>query len=109
MMKKSDGVGLSANQVGLDLRIFVAEHRNNFFAVVNPTIVKFSKETEFMEEGCLSVPGIFVEKERALFVTLEGFDPNGKKLKLKASGVLARIFQHETDHLNGKLIADLKK
>lgn len=108
MMKKSDGVGLSANQVGLNLRIFVAEYRNRFFAVINPKIIKFSKESEILEEGCLSVPGVFVEKERAMFVTLEGFDLNGKKLKLKASGVLARIFQHETDHLNGKLIADIK-
>jgi len=108
-MKRAGGVGLSANQVGLDWRVFVAESGNKFFAVFNPKITKMSAETEELEEGCLSVPELFIPLKRALRVTLEGVDWNGKRIKIKASGVLARIFQHETDHLNGKLILDYVK
>lgn len=108
-MKTSGGVGLSGNQVGLDWRVFVAESDNVFFVVFNPKITKFSEEQEELEEGCLSVPKIFIPLKRAFRVTLEGYDWNGKKIKMKASGVLARILQHETDHLNGKLILDYIK
>jgi len=108
-MIRSGGVGLSGNQVGLDWRVFVAESDNIFFAVFNPKITKFSEEQEELEEGCLSVPKVFIPLKRSYRVTLEGSDWNGKKIKLKASGVLARILQHETDHLNGKLILDYVK
>jgi len=105
-MKLADGVGLSANQVGLDWRLFVAEYNKKFYVVFNPEITKKSEDTEALEEGCLSVPDVFMEVERPKSVTLEGNDRAGKKIKIKAFGVLARIFQHETDHLNGKLITD---
>jgi len=105
-MKLNDGVGLSANQVGLDWRMFVAEYNKKFYVVFNPVIAKKSDAMEALEEGCLSVPETFVEVSRPKSVTLEGNDRSGKKIKIKAFGVLARIFQHETDHLNGKLITD---
>lgn len=106
VMKRAGGVGLSGNQVSLDWRVFIAEANNEFLVVFNPKIVKFSSEHEELEEGCLSVPDVFIPLKRAFRVTLEGFDWNGKKIKIKASGVLARIFQHEVDHLNGRLITD---
>ncbi len=80
-----------------------------FFAIFNPQIVKFSEEKILMEEGCLSVPGIWGGVERPEKITLVGFDKNGKKLKIKAWGLLARIFQHEIDHLNGILFIDKAK
>ena len=105
-MKLSDGVGLSANQIGLNLNCFVAEVENKFYAVFNPKITKLSQEAEDMEEGCLSVPNNFGVVNRADKVWLEGLDANGKKVKFKVWGFLARVFQHEVDHLNGTLFID---
>ncbi len=114
IMKKADGVGLSANQVGLPYRMFVAQVPDSqgqvkFYAIFNPEIVKQSKETEIVEEGCLSVPRKFGSVERRYRLTLTGFDMRGKKLKINAWGLLARVFQHETDHLEGKLFVDKAK
>lgn len=106
LMKVSQGVGLSANQAGLDWRMFVAEYRNKFYVMFNPVITKKSEETSTLEEGCLSVPEEYVEIERSEVITIEALDRKGKKVKIRAFGILARIFQHETDHLNGKLITD---
>ena len=110
-MKKADGVGLSANQIGLPFRMFVAQVPNaqgkpKFYAVFNPEITKISKETEILEEGCLSVPETWGPVERHYRLTLTGEDVNGKKLKIKAWDLLARVFQHELDHLNGGLFVD---
>lgn len=109
IMKEADGVGLSANQIGLDIKVFVARFENKFYAVFNPKITKESSEKVELEEGCLSVPGAFGEVARADKITLEGFDMNGKKLKIKAWGFLAQIFQHEVDHLEGILFTDKYK
>ncbi len=106
IMKQAQGIGLSANQIGLDLKVFVAQPEKKFYAVFNPEIIKESGETVSMEEGCLSVPGYFGPVERQEKVILSGFDQNHKKVKIKAWGLLARVFQHETDHLNGKLFID---
>lgn len=109
------GIGLSANQIGLNLRAFVVQMPGNketpakFYAVFNPKIVKVSPKKIAMEEGCLSVPGVYGLVERPEKITLEGFDKNGKKLKIKAWGLLARVFQHEVDHLNGVLFIDKAK
>ncbi|MBI4159867.1 peptide deformylase [Candidatus Wolfebacteria bacterium] len=124
-MKKADGIGLAANQVGLDMQIFVAQITpidrhgkprqlsaalQKFYAVFNPKITKTSKETETTDEGCLSVPGgYYGDVTRPAKITLEGYDKNGKKLKIKAWGLLARVFQHEVDHLNGALYIDKAK
>ncbi len=109
VMHAANGVGLSANQIGLNLRVFVAQVENKFYAVFNPEITKLSKEEVLMEEGCLSVPDVFSEISRPEKVWLKGFDANNKKIEFKAWGLLARVFQHEVDHLNGKLFIDYIK
>lgn len=106
VMKKVNGIGLSANQIGLDMRVFTAQPEKKFYTVFNPEIIKESDEKVDMEEGCLSVPNLYGSVERAEKVTLTGFDINNKKLKIKAWGLLARVFQHEIDHLNGILFID---
>lgn len=113
-MKRADGVGLSANQIGLPWRIFVAQVPDSqghvkFYSVFNPKIEKTSSEKETIEEGCLSVPGTFGPVERYYQLVLTGQDKSGKKVKIKAWGLLARVFQHEMDHLNGGLFVDKAK
>lgn len=108
-MKKSNGIGLSANQIGIDLNVFVAQADGKFYVVFNPKILKKSEESILMEEGCLSVPEVFGNVSRPEKIILEGFDKNGKKIKIKAWGLLARIFQHEVDHLNGSVFIDKTK
>jgi peptide deformylase len=103
------GIGLSANQLGLDMRFFIAKIENKNYVIFNPIIIKLSKETISMEEGCLSIPDIYGSVERPEKIVLEGFDYKGKKIKIKAWGLLARVFQHETDHLNGILFIDRTK
>jgi len=105
-MKKAEGIGLSANQIGLDLKVFVAQVGDKFYAVFNPKIAKSSEESAEMEEGCLSVPEVFGAVVRPSKIILEGLDKNGKKIKIKTWGMLARAFQHECDHLNGMLFID---
>lgn len=110
MMHLANGVGLAANQVGLDIQVFVAKPpEGKFYAIFNPRITKTSKETISMEEGCLSVPGVYGTVPRYEKITLEGQDQNGKKIKIKAIGMLAHVFQHETDHLHGRLYIDKAK
>lgn len=114
IMHKANGVGLSANQVGLPYRLFVAQvpsgqGDSKFYAIFNPEIEKYSSEKDTTEEGCLSVLGTYGEVPRAYQVTLRGFDRTGKPLKIKAWGMLARVFQHEVDHLNGMLFVDKAK
>ena len=114
MMRKANGVGLAANQIGLDLQTFVAEVPDSrggikFYAIFNPTIEKTGGEKVTREEGCLSIPGTYGKVERRERITLRGFDKNGKPLKIKAWGLLARVLQHEVDHLNGILFADKAK
>jgi len=113
-MRAAKGVGLSANQIGLPLKVFVAEipekdGGSKFYAIFNPRIEKASKESTSMQEGCLSVPGIYGEVERPSRVVLKGFDKHGRSLKIKAWGLLAKVFQHEIDHLNGILFIDKAK
>lgn len=110
-MKKANGVGLSANQIGLSHRMFVAQvpdaqGKPKFYAIFNPKIEKSSSEKEPLEEGCLSTPEMYGIVERSSRVTLSGFDQRGKRIRIKAWGLLARVFQHEMDHLNGALFID---
>jgi peptide deformylase len=109
VMKKANGIGLSANQIGLDISFFIARLDGKFYSIFNPEIKKVFEETAEMEEGCLSVPEIFGAVVRPEKIVLEGYDKTGKKLKIKAWGMLARIFQHEVDHLNGVLFIDKAK
>jgi len=113
-IKENKGVGLSANQIGSEWRLFIAEvpsdeGKPKFYAVFNPEIIKASKEKTILEEGCLSVPGAWGLVERPEQIIITGLDKNGKKIKIKAWGLQARIFQHETDHLNGILFIDRTK
>ena len=113
-MHAAHGIGLSANQIGLDARVFVAEVPDaqggmKSYVLFNPKLEKFSGEKISFEEGCLSVPFTYGAVERSERVTLTGFDKSGKAVKIKAWGLLARVFQHETDHLEGKLFVDKAK
>jgi peptide deformylase len=110
-MLAARGIGLSANQIGLKLRMFVGQVPDangslKFYAVFNPEIQKVGTEKSAFEEGCLSIPGVYGETMRPDEVVLTGFDKNGKPLKIKAWGLLAKMFQHEVDHLNGIVFAD---
>ena len=106
IMHEHEGVGLAANQIGRLKRIFVAAYEDEEFAIVNPVIEERSEASEKDIEGCLSIPEIRVEVERSCAVTVSGKDPSGAPVRVKAEGVLARIFQHEIDHLDGVLILD---
>jgi len=106
-MTKSNGVGLSACQVGKNIRLFVIDQSQSKKCVfINPEIIKLSKKTEIIEEGCISLPNLFIQIPRALSLKVKATDEHGKQFKLKAKGLLARAIQHETDHLNGILICD---
>ena len=108
-MHEWHGVGLAATQIGLKESFFVAQTPNGkFYAIFNPRITK-TEEPILLEEGCLSVPDRYGEIERYDKVTLEGQDQNGKPIKVKAWGLLAQVFQHETDHLHGALYIDKAK
>ena len=109
IMIKGRGVGLAANQIGLDKQIFVMGPGNDFFAFINPKITKYSKEMEDMEEGCLSVPGKSGIVSRPIAVEIKGFNEKGEKVKMKFDGIFARICQHEYDHLQGILFIDKAK
>lgn len=106
-MHERDGVGLAANQVGRLKRVLVAAvEEEDEYVIVNPVIEASSTETETLAEGCLSIPGIQVEVERPVAVTVSGKDAQGDDLRIEAEGLLARVFQHEVDHLDGVLILD---
>lgn len=114
IMKEYDGIGLAANQIGLLERIFIAYGKDKrgklkFYALFNPEIIKTSDETNISDEGCLSIPGITGEVERYNEIVLQAQDETGKKVKILAVGLLARVFQHEMDHLNGVLFIDKAK
>jgi len=100
-MKELGGVGLSANQVGLDMRVFVMGLDELKIAVFNPIIIKYSKEEEVFNEGCLSYPGIMLPINRPIKITATYQDETGKYVEQDFNGLTARIFQHEYDHMNG--------
>jgi peptide deformylase len=113
-MRASNGVGLAAPQVGILERVIVVETPEDkdepgsgqLYAVVNPEIVRSSPELADGLEGCLSIPGYVGEVSRHETVTIKAQDPQGRKIRIKAQGFLARAFQHEIDHLSGVLFID---
>jgi len=117
-MREAPGVGLAAPQIGLSERLIVVEYYEHdedeeneeapkkVWAVLNPEIVKASEEKVLGVEGCLSIPGLVGEVERHEAIQVKGLNRHGKPIKIKAKGWLARIFQHEIDHLNGVLFPD---
>ena len=100
-MYKTDGVGLAAPQVNVSKRIIVLDDGNGLIEVINPKIVK-KEGSQIGLEGCLSVPELFGDDK----IEVHGINRNNKKIKIKAEGFLARIFQHEIDHLNGILFVE---
>lgn len=105
LMYASKGVGLAAKQVGIDKRFLVADAGDGLYKLINPVVVK-KEGVQCMEEGCLSVPEVYVKVNRAEYVVLKALDEHGKNIELKADGLLSRVFQHEIDHLDGRLIVD---
>jgi peptide deformylase len=105
-MREQEGVGLAANQVGRLKRILVAALEDDEYVLVNPVIEKASETTTSGPEGCLSIPGIQVAVERPTVIKISGRDVSGEPIKIEVDGLLARIFQHEVDHLDGVLILD---
>jgi peptide deformylase len=105
-MRDNEGVGLAATQVGRLKRVFVAAIEDDEYVIVNPVLTDRSETTETATEGCLSIPGIQVDVERPTAVTISGQDVSGRPLQIEASDLLARVLQHEVDHLDGVLILD---
>ena len=112
-MKAANGLGLAAPQVGVLQQVIIIQlpddeeepQSGKLFALCNPQIVRADGEEEG-EEGCLCLPGYVGEVKRATSVTVKAQDRRGKKVRIKAEGFLARVFQHETDHINGILYID---
>lgn len=112
-MKEAYGVGLSANQVGLDKAIFTVDlssvegyEKLKPFVLINPNILFSSEEKNVIDEGCLSIPGVRAEVERPAQIKVIYFDLNMKENSLEAEGFLARVLQHEFDHLQGIYFVD---
>jgi len=105
-MYDAPGVGLAATQVGVHKRIVVFDLEDGLVALCNPEIVETSEETEVDEEGCLSLPGITVPVPRATQCVCAAVDLRGERVNIAAEGMLARVLQHEVDHLDGVLIID---
>ncbi len=116
-MREAPGVGLAAPQVGESIRLIVIEYGDEededapkkLYTILNPEIVRASTEVEMGNEGCLSIPGLVGDVERNLSITVKGLNRRGQPTRIKASGWLARIFQHEIDHLDGVLFVDRAK
>jgi peptide deformylase len=106
VMHDAEGVGLAATQVGILRRLFVFHDEDEDRVVVNPVLTVRGKETEVDDEGCLSLGPIRMPVERAVEVTLDGFDAAGNPVHLQLEGMSARVVQHELDHLDGKMIID---
>lgn len=110
LMYEFEGVGLAANQVALPLRIFVANPsgkrgEGEELVILNPEL-QFAKGSEIDREGCLSLPGLYADVRRAKQIFLSGYDLQGNSVERQLEGYLARIVQHEVDHLNGKFFFD---
>ena len=113
-MRVAPGVGLAAPQVNIPLRVIVVEFGDEedeeapkkLYTMVNPEITRISNDSLVGTEGCLSIPGFQGDVDRSLTVTIKGQNRHGQLMRIKAKGWLARIFQHEIDHLNGVLFID---
>ncbi len=113
-LREAPGVGLAAPQVGISDRLIVVEYGDEedeeapkkLYVVANPEIIKTSEETVDGIEACLSIPGLAGNVMRAEAITIKGVNRRGQPIRIKADGWLARIFQHEIDHLDGVLFTD---
>lgn len=113
-MHAANGIGLAAIQIGVPESVIVVQlpqdenhpHGGELYVIVNPQLARKSREMEAGTEGCLSVPGLAGEVSRYRAVTVKGLDARGKPVRIRAEGLLARVFQHEIDHCNGILFID---
>lgn len=105
-MKKHDGIGLAAPQIGKSISFTIIKTEDGVLPLVNPKIVRKSLTKDVMEEGCLSIPGVYGDVKRSKKVKVVAQDMTGKKFKFIAKGMFARVIQHEVDHLNGVLFID---
>jgi peptide deformylase len=105
IMKKHKGIGIAANQVGLDLSLIVVESQDRVFKLTNPKIMKKEGKIDSVE-GCLSFPGIELKINRFKRIWINAFDEKGKEIYLEAEDTLSIIFQHEIDHNNGIVFVD---
>ncbi|NLO89314.1 MAG: peptide deformylase [Clostridia bacterium] len=108
-MYDAKGVGLAAPQIGVPKRVIVVDVGEGLVELINPEIIECSDETEVDIEGCLSIPGIQGEVERAKRITVKGLDGEGNSVVIKAEDFFARALQHELDHLDGILFVDKVK
>lgn len=106
VLKKCDGFGLAANQINIDEAIFVWSYGNYCGTIINPRLSEFDSELWLYRESCLSIPGFSFDIWRPRRVLLRGIDLDGNDVRVEADDLLARIFQHEIDHLLGKLVLD---
>jgi peptide deformylase len=119
LSKESDGVALAAPQIAEPFRIFMISplayevekypKKDQHVFFINPKILKISNDKKLVEEGCLSVRPLYGKVRRASRATIEAYDENGQKFQMEGVGMLAQIFQHEVDHLNGVLFIDKAK
>jgi peptide deformylase len=106
-MRSGKGIGLAATQVGILQRVFVVQLAEDIPRVfINPVLKGVSPEVSLYEEGCLSIPGIYADVKRPEMISIDALDEKGKPFHLDADGLLARVIQHELDHLNGVLFID---
>lgn len=105
-VKKENGIGLAAPQVGENIRLFIVFINDQKYVFINPEIIETSQEMCVMEEGCLSIPKVYDDVVRPSSVKVQFLNIDGKIKTIEASGLLARVIQHENDHLNGVLFID---
>lgn len=105
-MEAANGVGLAANQIGMAERVCVARHGGQTYVLINPEVMWEDSETEEDIEGCLSIPHVQALVPRSVRLRVRAYDRDGNRFEIDAEGMLARILQHEIDHLDGKLIID---
>ena len=106
LMQEADGVGLAAPQVGKSLRLFIINSENGPTAIINPELISWSRDSETMQEGCLSFPGFWGFLERPIRVTIKGKNLDGEEIEISGTDLLARALCHEIDHLNGVVFLD---
>ena len=106
LMLEHNGIGLAAPQVGISKRLIIIATQTGVATFINPKIIKYSWKKESAEEGCLSVPARSISVRRSVKITVEFYNMNADKQELKATGLFARVLQHEIDHLDGVLIID---
>lgn len=106
VMKERDGIGLAAPQIGESKRIIIAGNKEEIVTLLNPEIKEKGKEEIVTKEGCLSLPGVWLDVARPRYIKIKALDENGREFEGEAEDIFAVVLQHEIDHLDGKLFID---